>query len=432
MIMAIIASIIVWQIDNLVDLSRESRSLAVAAFALGVINLAFGMYLASFQSILFSRKKFVLNSLTINILAIGNSVIPIVFLSFDFQILAFPLATTISTFISAIIVLSRINGKGFENININPFLLISIASLKAEHVSSLVRYTTSFQILKITSQLRTHALVVMINILLGPAANAKFALCSRLPGVAMQFAAKIFQPFYPYIGESEYSSNRAKTRVLITGLTMISIRISLFFLMLFMFLNENFIELWIGGAQYIGDAENALLIFNAAVLVAFFNLGNLLYVTGNFKSIVPLSIFEIILAILIGYLLFPYYGLAGILGGFTVASSIYFLLLANHAFKSINLSPIDVAKKAMWYAIPPNIVTLIVLLFSHFFIVVNNWVILIILVAASLFSQFLTREAWVLFKYRKQGVKVIFFNALPFLFLNDLDRNDPVRSKQNK
>lgn len=423
-IMLAIAALVALQIDSVVQLSSESRRMAGTALLVGVVNLIFGMYLSSFQSILFARKKFALNSLGVNMLAIGNSILPVVLLHYGFRILSFPVAVLLSTFISATIVISRASRKDMGLPTINPLKLISISSLRYGHIRPLARYTASFQLLKITSQLRNHALVLMMNSFFGPAINAQYALTSRLPAIASQFAAKVFQPFYPYIGESEYSGQRARTRDMMIGLTMMSTRIALYILLVLLFLNKQFVTLWVGEDKYIGDAANTFLIASSALAIALFNLGNFIYVTANFKSLGIVSVLETFFAIALGFLLKQYLDVAGVVISFAIASGFYFSYLTYHVFKTLDISLSEVARKTFGYAIPPNITTLCVLLYAYFFVLSFDWVSLSIVIIGSLFSQFITNEFWIFVKYRKRGARVLIANIFPFLLISNYRAED--------
>lgn len=424
-IMLAIAGLVALHIDRVVQLDGESQRMAGMALLVGVVNLIVGMYLSSFQSILFARKKFALNSLSVNMLAIGNSILPVVLLHYGFQILSFPVAVLLSTFISAAIVISRASRKDMRLSTINPLKLISIPSLKYGHISTLARYTASFQLLKITSQLRNHALVLMINSFFGPALNAQYALTSRLPAIASQFAAKVFQPFYPYIGESEYSGQRERTRDLMIGLTMMSTRIALYIFLVLLFLNKQFVTIWIGEDKYIGDAANIILITGSALAIALFNLGNFIYITADFKSLGFVSVLETLFAIALGFLLKQYLGVAGVVISFAIASGFYFSYLTYHVFKTLDIPLSEVARKAFGYAIPPNIATLFVLIYSYFFVLSFDWISLSFVIIGSLLSQLITNELWIFVKYRKCGSRALTAKLFPFLLNSDYRAEEP-------
>lgn len=413
-VMAIITSIVAWQIENLVNIGQQSSSLAAIALAIGIINLAIGMYLASLQSILFARKKFVINSISINIIAIGNSAIPVALLHFGYSIIAFPIAALISTLVSAVIVISRFKGKEFKNIPINPWFLFSINSLKSEHIHLLATYTTAYQLLKITSQLRTHALLLILNSFLGPAVSAKYALSARLPGIASQFAAKVFQPFYPHIGESFYSDNKPRSAIIIKALTLISIRLSVFLLLLLCFINEIFVKMWVGHANYLDDASGILIVFNAMVIVAFCNLGNFIFVSGSFAALGKMALLEIMIGVGLGIILHKHWGVAGVIIAFSLGSVAYFSYLVSHVFNTLQISMLDLFKNSIGYVVIPSAMTLSVLILWFLTVETNNWWDLFWIAVVSTLANLLPIEFRVICRHRKSGWDVVLANLFPF------------------
>ncbi len=413
-IMAIITSIVSWQIENLVNIGQQSSRLVAIVLAIAIINLALGMYLASLQSILFARKKFVINSISINIIAIGNSTIPVALLHFGFGILAFPISALISTLVSAVIVISHYKRKEFKTIPISPLSLFSINSLKSEHINLLATYTTSFQMLKITSQLRTHALVLMLNSFLGPAVSAKYALSARLPGIASQFAAKVFQPFYPYIGESFYSGNESRSALIIKALTLISIRLSVFLFLLLSFTNEIFVKLWVGNANYLDDASGMLIIFNAMIIVAFCNLGNFIFVSGRFAALWKMSLLEIVFGVGVGIILHKNWGVAGVIIAFSLGSVAYFSYLVSHVFNRLQISILDFFKNSIGYVLIPSAMTLSVLILCNLTVEINNWWNLFGIAVLSTLANLLPIEFRVICRHRKSGRNVVIANLFPF------------------
>lgn len=412
-IMAFVGGVIIFTIKDIIDIGGKSVQLVSASLAIAIINLCFGMYLATFQALLFARKKFSIVSICVNVLAIGNSVLPIAYLKAGFNILSFPLANLTSTIIATGLILWQYRSKEFSNITLNPLRLISISTLGGDSARKIIRYTASFQIMKITSQLRTHALVIMINGIFGPAANTSFSLCSRLPGIAGQFASKLMQPLYPFIGENQYSSSHERSRKLLLSLTMVSMRLAIYVSLVFVFLNIRFVELWTGANQHISFATNYFLVINAAVLIAFYNFGNFLYIRGKFGSLANLSIIEIVGALMLGYLLSFHFGMTGIIAGFTVASLSFNLYMAIFIIKDMGLSPVEIAVKSLRYSFGPSVATLIVLVILDTIVSSREWGGLLLILLVTLLAQIMTREFWVIIKYRKQGFGNVLLNLLP-------------------
>lgn len=353
-------------LTSLIDIDLLHLASSQHAFIIGIIILVLSSYFSTISTILYSRHHYSLINSFITIFAIITSFLTLFLMHLEFGIVSFPLALLITTIVQHLILLAYMIKK-YPNIKLN------IRNFHFIDKKEVLSYTTTFQILRWVHTLRTQYITIAINNLAGATYVARYNLTNRIPQMVPIYAVKIVHPFFPTISDLFHKGEIEKIKNLFTKITKILSRLALFFSISIYFLNESFINLWVGNDKFAGEWALIWLTIYMFVYVAMNAFGIIIYASKEFGKWSFWSIIEIIIAILSSYLFSLFYGLSGIIFGFVFASmftQIYLFLLVS---KQINLNRSFFLIGVLKYSFISNFAVIIfggVILNVH----INSWI----------------------------------------------------------
>jgi O-antigen/teichoic acid export membrane protein len=353
-------------LTSIVDIDIAYQEAAKITFILSTSLLIFGIFFSTVATILYARHHYSLVNLFSNFFAITASVGTVFLLHIGYGIVSFPLALLVSTIIQYSILFIYLSKK-YKNIKLR------VKNFTFIDKKEIVSYSTNFQVLKWVHTLRTQYVVIAINNLIGPIYLTQYNLTNRLPQLVPQYASKIILPFFPTISDLFHKKDLDEIKKIFINITKVLFRVSIFSGAMVFTMNESFISLWVGNDKFAGNWVVFWIVLYMMGNTALGIFGVIIFSSKKFERWISWSIFEIVLAVLLSYMLHIFYGFPGIVAGIVLASLLNQYYLFHIVLKQLGMKKIDFLKNIGIYSIVPNVLPIIAIFFIYINYNIDSW-----------------------------------------------------------
>lgn len=392
-------------LTSLLVIEPATLGAAKDAYLYAIVALLITLYAGTISTILYGRHHFSLVSGMASLSSILGSVGVIVFLYFDFNISAFPLALIVAALFQYLVLLV------FLLINY-PHIRFRLTDFKFQNKKEMISYSVSFQMLRWFHTLRTQYIVIAVNNLVGPNAAALYNLTNRVPQLISLFASKIALPFFPLLSE-HFANNRIDLAAdIFIKVNKLLFRFSLFAAIVCYVVAKAFVAAWVGPDSFAGMAVLFVLTLYAFVIAAMGAFGIVIYSSKKFEKWSLVSITEIICSVVLSYVLSFDHGLLGVVVGFALASMINQIYLFTIVLKQLNIARKDFAKNILAYAFVKNIGTLFVAVCMLATIKISGWLDIFLTCIAFAIFHFISNEGLKMLSSNEIGWKAKFMSAI--------------------
>lgn len=270
--------------------------------------------LASFSSvILYSRNKhLIVNSMT-NLFQISQVITTILCLRYGFSFYSFSLSMLLISLIQALLFFSIL-------LFVFPHLISSYYSFSRSYLREAINYSLRFQNIRFLYVFRVQLLSVIINRSTSPLILAKYNITNRLPQFAPLFASKLALSLFPSVANLFDSQNYSLVSDILISATKLLTRFSIFFAVLILAFNQQFITLWVGSSNFTGYYSQLIIILNLLVMVSMSQFAIIIFASSNFNKWNKFATFEIFFSLASVFLFGHALGLNGILTTFFLLS----------------------------------------------------------------------------------------------------------------
>jgi|SaaInl8_200m_RNA_FD_contig_123_6349_length_25546_multi_8_in_1_out_0_9 O-antigen/teichoic acid export membrane protein len=294
-----------------IDKAEISQQLFVYLWISVVLRTLFALY----HSILRSRHNLVFMNMSLFFISTLTIILNIIFLYYDYGLQSFGMASIIAIIIVNIPIMYKVFAK-YDLIIILPTVF------SKEYLINGLQYIKQFQILKISQISKTSLFTVLLSNYGGQTIVAQYNLTNKIPQMIPLFLSKLTINFFPSLSSHFELNELDKAKKIFEKIFSIGVSSVLFFTFSIYFLNELFIELWVGSDKFIGQDIFILILLNFIILGLGSFTGIIIQTSGEFKKLPILSILEVILFIILSYILFNIYGLIGFFMGYIFSMSI--------------------------------------------------------------------------------------------------------------
>ena len=193
-------------------------------------------------------------------------------------------------------------------------------------ILSLLRIGAPFQVLKIANLIATNTDNLIIASIIGLSSLTTYVFTGKLAFLLGVFFISVLPSvLFPGVTELFVKGDRKKIRDIYFKLSDFSIRLGLFSGISYFFINELFINEWVG-SKYFGGMELTAVFVIWIIFESFIRgITSIILASGQIKSLALVSFFEAFLNICITLILIKSLGLVGVVLG-TVLSRIVTLL----------------------------------------------------------------------------------------------------------
>ena len=349
------------------------------------------MPLNVFKSFIESKQEISYLKIVRAIFEFITAFITLVFLYNDFGIISFAYGLIITAIFEPIIdvlYLKRID----KNFNIFP-IIISIKDIK-----SLFKLGYKIQLLKISNIVATNTDNFIILGYMGASFVSIYVFSTKIAViVALVFASKLPTILFPAISQLFEQKKFKKLRSVYSLLFRNSLRFTIIFGTIFYFINENFINLWVGNKYYGGNDLNLVFVFYIIVESILRSISVFLYASEDLTKLSILSIIEALLNISISLFLVNDYGLIGLALGTIISKLLTTFFYVPYAInKILNINFSYFFKNNVLNVVYLSLPTIIVpLFFYNIFAFINSDLFFIIMIPSiTLISNFMFFEGY--------------------------------------
>lgn len=400
----IVGTVMFYFLDFLLNLNINIINRTQYVFILIFLNLIINLYASTLQMILNSRLHFLFVNTTVFISSIINSIGVIFFLKLGLDIISFPLSILIGNLVAIFCQFFYLKHKypkfkwhfGFSFLDFK----------------SMLKYSFSFQLLKLVHTLRTQYVTVIINKIISPIALSQYNLSSRLPQMAHSVANKFVLPFHPHLSQKYDPNNPEILQSDFILLNKIVMRLSLFSFLILFSIGIPFTNIWLGSAKSLGEGSYIILLVYTLLLSSFSSFGIIIFITKRFQKWTFWSVVEVFVAIFLSYFLGLDYGVFGVILGLFLASFINQVYLIKIVLTQLKFKPSIFFKNLYKFVFYPNIPTLIIVILIRQYFTIDSWLSLIIIAFILLFSQLLVYELPILLKYNIANFRNEYLNRI--------------------
>lgn len=373
-------------------------------YILSAIAGAISMPLAIFSGILESSQKLTLNRNIATISGVINVILSITLVIIFRNIVGLALALLFTVLLRALI--------GFHYANKEIYMNFFSFNFSKQYAKILLSYGGFFQLGRLANTVALNTDNILISTYLGssmvPGYNfsAKF---SQLVGVTL--SSKI--PVSVFSGMSELldKQNFIKLNVVFRRIFFLSLRIAAFFAPFAYYFNQNFVTLWIGEVNYLGDRLNLIFVYWIVFETIFRSTTAIIMVYGDMKLWSLISVLEAIMNVLLSLLLVKPFGLLGIAFGTALSRTIttgpymlYYFFNKGFFDKSYIISIVGLLIK--------SIPSVIFMAFINFYFKPETWLSLFLTGATASLINILFFDGVKIYQGRNRGIKHILHSIL--------------------
>ena len=350
-----LAGITIFHFNIIVD-SKDQNSIVFLFLLLGKFLTKIASVPNSF--LLSKRKMGFINIIKIIVYSIEIHFL-FLFLYYNYGILALGILEVATSSLFLIIFAYKVR------INLSKFLKIDFYNLKYIMKNALYYYFSKLSNIGITN-----ADNLLINYMLGPSFVTVYNISIKLPTlISREIAGKVSTNLFPVLTNIDINTFKIKLSKVYTLILKLSIRIGILFGIYNFFINEKFIEIWVGSEFYGGNFLNFIFSLMIVAEIFYTSFEPLILSKGNMKLFSIISMSELILNILLSLFLSKYFGLLGIaLGSFIsriLLPNIFMIYSSNNIFNNKVIS-FKLIFKTLLFSTPCFVSSLIIFNNSEF------------------------------------------------------------------
>jgi O-antigen/teichoic acid export membrane protein len=393
-------------IASLIAIEPSALTSAKDAYLIGLLAFVFTLFAGTISTILFGRHHFSLVNGLASLSGILSSTGAIFLLALGLDIKAFPIALLCAAITQYSILFAFVVKK-------YPHIRFNRNDFKFQNKKEMIKYSSTFQVLKWAHILRTQYIVIAINNLLGPSAVVLFNLTNRLPQTIMFFTSKIAMPFFPLF--VKYFANQQICLIsnLFIKINRWIFRLSLFAVIVTFVISECFVTLWVGASSFAGFGVLFVLCIYAFLSASMGAFGIVIFASKKFEHWIFWTGVDILAAIFLSYVLSFHYGLFGIILGFGLASLINMIYLFKIVLKQLSLTFREFSENVFAYGFLTNISTLLAGLFAISFMKISGWAELAAVSLIFILIHIACNEGFLILKSKKIGIKAKLKSVIP-------------------
>jgi O-antigen/teichoic acid export membrane protein len=353
-----------------IEYYENSKDLFLYLWSALVLSVLLGLN----HSILRSRHDLVFMSLSLFSISILTALLNITFLYFGYGISGLGL----SVIIAIVLVNTLITYRVFKKSKI--FIFFPKVFLR-EYFYDGLGYIKKFQLFKISQVSKTSLFTVLLSNYGGQSIVAQYNLTNKIPQVIPTFLSKVVTNYFPSLSSHFELKEMEKARDVFKKIFHTGFFTLIFCTQSIYFLNEIFIELWVGGDKFIGDDIFILILLNFIILALLSFTGIVIQTSGKFEKLPIVSILEVVVFLALSYVLFDIFGLLGFFIGYVLSMSIgliYSLFIINKIFginvfkwmaESVKLSMPLIFLLSLAYMLATNFIDVILIRFIVMFVI---------------------------------------------------------------
>ncbi|OGR64998.1 MAG: hypothetical protein A2X31_07505 [Elusimicrobia bacterium GWB2_63_22] len=403
-VLFIVSGVVVFfSLDRIIS-SGIDVSIVNRIFVLALAVLVIGTFSSTLSTILSARHHYSLvNSIT-SFFAIFAAALPLLFLAQGLGVLSFALALFISVVVQALLLLGSVMLK-------YPTLRVKLSSVSIGSIKDTYNYSKKFYFLRLAAMFRTNYMVLAISHLTSASYVTIYTITNRIPSVVPMFFSKIGTGLFPTFAKFYAAGDMAKIKSIYLRLAKIVWRLVLFFFILVVGLNGDFVRLWVGTDKFGGFWMMVFLAVNMLVLSVNNPLGTIVYSTGKYEKWPQWAVVEIFLSVVASYVCAKIWGVDGIVFAFMLASMVTAVYLFQMVNRVLGITVREFFRNTLSYALLPNVVTIclmsLLLVFG-----IHTWRSMIFAVVALTVSHVLFYEGVKVFLSKEVGFKKKILAAL--------------------
>ncbi len=355
----------------------------------------------SLSSIINAKQHIAFLHIKNTLVTLTSIIVNIIFLKLGYGILSFAIGLlfeTILTLIVDIIYLNRVDKKIF----------LYPPNTTKKDIASLLKFGAPYQALKIANLVSTSTDNIIIAAILGATSVTIYVFTGKLAFLLAVFLVSVIPSvLFPGFSQLFEQKNDKKIKNLYFKLTDLAIRLGLFSGICYFYINETFINLWVGPENYGGDDLTRLFIIWIIFESFTRGLTSIIYASADLSGLTFISFCEALLNISLTLIFIQSMGLFGVVLG-TVLSRLIAVIYIP--FKINNVLNIDntfyflkIMKIGFGYAIP--MIIMCILLDNLFNDSIDPFLKIMIFCSSILFVNILFKEGYFFFKQKGLTLK---------------------------
>ncbi len=206
---------------------------------------------------------------------------------------------------------------------------------KRKDILSLLQFGGPYQALKIANLVSTSTDNIIIAAILGATSVTVYVFTGKLAFLLAVFLVSVIPSvLFPGFSQLFEQKDNIKLKNLYFKLTDLAIRLGIFSGILYFYINENFINLWVGSENYGGETLTAIFIIWIIFESFVRGLTSIIYASSDLSGLTSVSFFEAFSNILLTLILIKSLGLIGVVLG-TVLSRVVTVLYIPYKINNI-------------------------------------------------------------------------------------------------
>jgi len=389
----------------------ESNRVLKSTYFIALFTAALSLPLSIFRLILigFEELSKVYNYTNlISILSISISLI-LLYLGLDTISLAIAFLTNIifSSLIFWKIITNKFKVIDFKKISFNKNIFKELFS-----------FGGYFQLGAIANSVILNTDNILISSNLGAGMVPTYQFTSKLAQTfSVNIASKLPNSLFPKLTELFSKNKKVLLGQIYCRLLFISVRLAVFGATIIFFINEKFVQIWVGLENYGGDSLSYIFILWLILETIQRGTGAVIYASGEIKSFTYVMILEAILNIIISIYLVNTHGLIGVAFG-TIFSKLVcsFWYAPYFTIKKLELRFISVFYKSVLIPIFSSLPSILI---GYLLVSIFNIDSLFIIISSIMISNFLFFELLSFIILNNKNIK--FKNYLKDLFILNIN-----------
>lgn len=307
-----------------------------------------------FSSIINAKQHIAFLHIKNTIVSLIIIIITLILLFYDFGITAFAYGLLVEALLTIIIDTFYIKSID-KKISLFPF------KSSKNNILKLLDFGMPYQILKIANLVSTSTDNIIIMVMLGAASVSTYVFTGKLAFMLAVFLISIAPSvLFPGVSQLFELGEKKKINVLYLKLTDFSIRLGIFSGILFFFINETFINIWVGDNNYGGEYLTIVFVFWIFFESFCRGITAVIYASSDLSGLTIVSFLEALLNIIITLILINLIGLLGVAIGTVMSRTISVFYIPFKINKMLNINNFDFIWRIILNVLPNIIVMMIV------------------------------------------------------------------------
>ena len=297
------------QLVNFFNVQEPFRNSFTETYIILLIVAILRPSLGIYSSIINAKQRLAFLHIKNTFIALLSILINLIFLNKGYGITAFAFGLLFEAILTPIVDIFYLK-------KIDKNIMFTSISTTFREFKSLLRFGFPYQTLKIANLVSTSTDNIIIAAVLGASSVTVYVFTGKLAFLLAVFLVSIL-PSLLFPGFTQLFENKEldKIRHLYYRLSNFALRLGVFSDFIYFFINENFIDIWVGNENYGGNK----LTFYFVIWIIFesFTRGvtSIVYASGDLNGITTISIIEAFLNIFLTLMLIGSYGLVGVVLG---------------------------------------------------------------------------------------------------------------------